>query len=128
MPVPFQGRKQAKPPVVLKSDAMKNASAAPLTRRSAVKAAASLGILSGATKAGLAAADAEGRLKQSVCKWCYRNMALEDLCAHAAGIGIVSVELLTEDQWPTFEKIRPDLRRGQRDLQHPRRHKPRRES
>ena len=71
-----------------------------------MQAAASFGILSAATKVGLAAekAKAEGRLNQSVCKWCYRGMELEDLCAHAAGMGIVSVELLTKDQWPTLEK------------------------
>ena len=76
------------------------------TRRTALKAAASVGILSSATKAGLAAenAKADGRLQQSVCKWCYRDMALEDLCEQAAKMGIVSVELLTKDQWPTVEK------------------------
>ncbi len=76
------------------------------TRRSALRAAASVAILSGATKAGLAAESsrARGRLKQSVCKWCYRAMSLEDLCEHAARMGIVSVELLTKEQWPTLEK------------------------
>ena len=65
MPVPFQGRKQAKPPVVLKSDCHEKRirrSAHPPLRRQGGRLA---GILSGATKAGLAAADAEGRLKQS---------------------------------------------------------------
>ena len=76
------------------------------TRRAALQAAASFGVLSAATKAGLAAekARADGRLNQSVCKWCYRDMDLEDLCEHAAKMGIVSVELLTKDQWPTLEK------------------------
>jgi hydroxypyruvate isomerase len=77
------------------------------TRRTAIKAAASLGILCSATEAGLASerARAKGRLSQSVCKWCYRAMELEDLCGHAAKMGIVSVELLTQDQWPTLEKF-----------------------
>ncbi len=76
------------------------------TRRTALQSAASFGILSAATKAGLAAENArsEGRLNQSVCKWCYRDMDLEDLCEHAARMGIVSVELLTKEQWPTVEK------------------------
>ncbi len=84
---------------------MTNTAGSP-TRRTAFKAAASFGVLSAATKAGLAAeaAKSEGRLKQSVCKWCYRSMELEDLCAHAAEMGIVSVELLTKDQWPVLEK------------------------
>ena len=75
------------------------------TRRTALKAA-SFGVLSAATKAGLAAenARAEGRLNQSVCKWCYRDMALETLCEHAAKMGIVSVELLTKEQWPVLAK------------------------
>lgn len=75
------------------------------TRRTALKTAASFGILSAATKAGLAAetARADGRLQQSVCKWCYRGMELEELCEHAAKMGIVSVELLGKDQWATLE-------------------------
>ena len=76
------------------------------TRRGALKAAATFGILSSATRAGLAAesARASGRLNQSVCKWCYRDMRLEDLCEHAASMGIVSVELLRKEQWPTLAK------------------------
>ena len=85
---------------------MPSITAAKSTRRAALQAAASFGILSSATKAGLAAenAKAQGRLQQSVCKWCYRNMELEDLCEQAAKMGIVSVELLTKEQWPTLEK------------------------
>lgn len=83
---------------------MKNAPPAPITRRSAVKTVASVGFLSAAAKTGLTAQNARGRLKQSVCKWCFRDMPLEELCEHAAKMGIVSVELLTEDQWPTLEK------------------------
>lgn len=76
------------------------------TRRTALQAATSFAILSGATKAGLSAErkSAAGRLNQSVCKWCYRDMPLEELCEHAAGMGIVSVELLTKEQWPTVGK------------------------
>ncbi len=75
------------------------------TRRSALKTATSFAVLSSSTKLGLRAerARAKGRLKQSVCKWCYRDTPLEDLCAHAAQMGIVSVELLTQDQWPVLE-------------------------
>ena len=71
-----------------------------------MRAAASFGVLSAATRAGLAAENArsDGRLNQSVCKWCYRNMDLEALCEHAAGMGIVSVELLEKEQWPTVAK------------------------
>ncbi len=40
-----------------------------------------------------------GRLRQSVCAWCYGGMKLEDLCAMAKRVGIGSVELLDEAQW-----------------------------
>ena len=84
---------------------MKNLSSTP-TRRTALQAAASFGVLTAATKAGLAAekARSDGRLNQSVCKWCYRDMDLETLCEHAAKMGIVSVELLEKEQWPTVKK------------------------
>jgi hydroxypyruvate isomerase len=45
-----------------------------------------------------------GRLKQSVCKWCYRDMSLEELSQQAAAMGIVSVELLTQEEWPVVKK------------------------
>ncbi len=41
----------------------------------------------------------KGRLKQSVCRWCYGNIALEELCKSAAAMGILSVELLNENEW-----------------------------
>ena len=40
-----------------------------------------------------------GRLKQSVCQWCYEDMPLEDLCREAAAMGLLSVELLGEKDW-----------------------------
>lgn len=41
----------------------------------------------------------KGRLKQSVCRWCYGKIALDDLCKAAAGMGLKSVELLGEKEW-----------------------------
>jgi hydroxypyruvate isomerase len=51
----------------------------------------------GATPAPVAPARG-GRVKQSVCAWCYGGMKLEDLCTMAKGLGIGSVELLDVDQ------------------------------
>ena len=45
-----------------------------------------------------------GRLKQSVCQWCYSSMPLDDLCAAAKRIGLLSVELLSEKDWPVVKK------------------------
>jgi len=46
----------------------------------------------------------KGRVKQSVCQWCYKNMPLDELCAAAAGMGLVSVELLQPKDFPTLKK------------------------
>lgn len=45
-----------------------------------------------------------GRLKQSVCRWCYSGMELETLCAKAKEIGLASVELLSENEWAVPSK------------------------
>ena len=74
------------------------------TRREAV------GVMAG-TVGALAAGGAEamvqeskGRLKQSVCKWCYPRMTLDELCVAAKAMGIQSVELLGEKDWPTVKQ------------------------
>ncbi len=45
-----------------------------------------------------------GRIKQSVCQWCYARIPLEELCAAAAGMGLQSVELLQPADFPTLRK------------------------
>lgn len=46
----------------------------------------------------------KGRLKQSVCKWCYPRQTLDELCAAAKKMGLQSVELLGENEWATVKK------------------------
>ncbi len=46
----------------------------------------------------------KGRLKQSVCKWCYDKMSLEEMCVAAKDIGLVSIELLGEKEWPILQQ------------------------
>lgn len=43
-------------------------------------------------------------IKQSVCRWCYRGIPLDDLCASAKTMGFRSVELLGEAEWSTARK------------------------
>ena len=45
-----------------------------------------------------------GRLKQSVCRWCYASIPLDDFARDAAAMGLRSVELLTPDEWPVIQK------------------------
>jgi hydroxypyruvate isomerase len=43
--------------------------------------------------------DDNGRIKQSVSRWCYGRIPLDDLCEAARGIGYKSVELLDPAEW-----------------------------
>ena len=42
----------------------------------------------------------KGRLKQSVCRWCYAKIPLPDLCKAVADMGLTAIDLLTESEWP----------------------------
>ena len=85
---------------------------ASLSRRDLLAAAtAAVGV---AALAPMAAADdvagasetkpSGGRLKQSVCKWCYGNMPLDHLCAAAKKMGLVGIDLLGPDEFKTVKK------------------------
>ncbi len=73
-----------------------------MTRRTILTAAG------GATLAAAAFAQTtepkKGRLKQSAARWCYRQMSLDDLCANAAKIGLVGIDLVGHEDWPTVQK------------------------
>jgi hydroxypyruvate isomerase len=44
------------------------------------------------------------RIRHSVCRWCYEDIPLEDLCIAAKNIGIESIELLMPDELPVLQK------------------------
>ena len=47
----------------------------------------------------------KGRLKQSACRWCYRDIPLEDLAKFGAEIGLKGIDLLNNpDEWPVVKK------------------------
>ena len=77
-----------------------------LTRRSMLSGAAAAATVAAAGQPGAAATKVvkNGRLRQSVCKWCYRDMSLEDLSTNAAAMGIAAIDLLTEEEWPVVKK------------------------
>jgi len=50
------------------------------------------------------AAGLEGNVHHSVCKWCYRDISLEDLCVAAKEIGLTSIELINPPDFPTLQK------------------------
>lgn len=72
-----------------------------MTRRTAFKlagAAAALPPLSGQ------AAAVKGRLKQSVARWCYQKMSLDDLARESARMGLKGVDLIDYKEWPVVQK------------------------
>jgi hydroxypyruvate isomerase len=79
-----------------------------LSRREAISALAALSLAPHArvgdallhSRAGVVA----GRFKQSVSRWCYGRIPLDDLCESAKAIGYSSVELLSEPDWATPKK------------------------
>jgi hydroxypyruvate isomerase len=72
--------------------------------------------------AGLASAQAArtepapaGRLKQSLCRWCYGKIPLDDLCRQAAAMGVSGVDLVEPADWPTVRKygLVPTITQGE---------------
>ncbi|WP_146405477.1 hydroxypyruvate isomerase family protein [Allorhodopirellula heiligendammensis] len=87
----------------------------PLTRRSILSSsfatAAGAATLMGGSLRGdepesaMPSVDAKaGRLNQSVCKWCYNGMSLDELASHAQSMGLVGIDLLGPADFPTLKK------------------------
>jgi hydroxypyruvate isomerase len=72
-----------------------------MTRRTAFQAAAGLALASAARPLPAAGA---GRLKQSLARWCYSKIPLDDLCRQAAEMGISGIDLVEPEDWPTIRK------------------------
>ena len=47
---------------------------------------------------------ADGRLKQSLCRWCYNRVPLDELCEEAAALGLQAIDLLEPKDWPVAQK------------------------
>ena len=45
-----------------------------------------------------------GRINQSVSRWCYRKFSLDELCAIAKKMGIKAIDLLGPNDFPTLKK------------------------
>jgi len=72
-------------------------------------AGAAVATVAGMAVPGVASAEVErvvknGRINQSVCKWCYNSLSLDELCAAAAKMGLKSVELLNPPELPIVKK------------------------
>ena len=72
-----------------------------MKRRSFVTA---LPLIAAAATSAKAEPVAAGRLKQSVCRWCYSKVPIEDLCQAAVKLGIQAVDLVDPKEWPAVQK------------------------
>ena len=72
-----------------------------MTRRSAFQTIAAA---VAAAPLAPAAPGSAGRLKQSLCRWCYSKIPLDDLCRQAAEMGLSGIDLVEPDDWPTIRK------------------------
>ncbi|AHJ97006.1 hydroxypyruvate isomerase family protein [Hymenobacter swuensis] len=43
-------------------------------------------------------------IRQSVCRWCFADLPLEQLCAAAKDMGIRGIDLVGPQDWPTLKK------------------------
>jgi len=46
-----------------------------------------------------------GRVHQSVSRWCYKDIPLDQLCAYSAKIGLKGVDLLAVEEWDAPRKV-----------------------
>jgi hydroxypyruvate isomerase len=77
-----------------------------MTRREALATAgaAAAGTMLEATSAAAetqGSAVKNGRLKQSVCRWCYQRIPLDDFCKGVKDIGLTAIDLLQPEEWET---------------------------
>lgn len=82
----------------------------PLTRRQALqRIGAGTVLMAGMTVPSLQGADnpatatLKGRIRHSVCKWCYGKIPLADFCVAAKEMGLTSVELMAPVDFPVLK-------------------------
>jgi len=46
----------------------------------------------------------KGRLKQSLCRWCYKDIPLDTLAREAGQLGLKGMDLIGPDEWPVAKK------------------------
>jgi hydroxypyruvate isomerase len=77
-----------------------------VTRREAVTAvAAGAGaLLAGSAEAQKPDPPLRGRIKQSVARWCFGAIPLDELCIKAKAMGLLGIDLLRENEWETAKR------------------------
>lgn len=50
------------------------------------------------------AGELKNNINHSVCRWCYNDLSLDQLCATAKSIGLKGIDLVGPKDWPTLKK------------------------
>ena len=80
-----------------------------ISRRSAFKATAAT-ITTGAAVFRLGdftsygVVERKGNVNHSVCRWCYNQIPLDQLCKASREMGIASIDLTGPTEWPTMQQ------------------------
>ena len=86
--------------------------AMPMSRRGLLRSTAALAAVVAGGRSVSSSTSAEepprspasGRLKQSACRWCYAKVPLDELCVAVKGMGLVGLDLLTPEDFPTIKE------------------------
>jgi hydroxypyruvate isomerase len=70
----------------------------------AASAVAGSGLSSARAAAPARSGASSGRIHQSVCRWCYGKVPLDDLCSAARRMGLVGIDLLGPADFATIKK------------------------
>lgn len=87
----------------MKSDTSSSLSRREVLRGAAVTALASAVVLNTESARAQETEKVKGNLKQSVCKWCFPQVSLENMAAHAKKIGLVGIDLLGPGDFATLK-------------------------
>jgi hydroxypyruvate isomerase len=75
-----------------------------LAATAATLASAALPVVTGAADSSEEKLVKNGRLQQSLCRWCYNKIELDTLAAHAKKIGLVGIDLCGPGDFETLKK------------------------
>jgi hydroxypyruvate isomerase len=74
-----------------------------ISRRSLIQSTVAGTVLAYVSQTGFsqdkAPIERKGRIHQSVCRWCYSKIPLDDLCAYSAHIGLKAIDLLQPEEY-----------------------------
>ena len=46
----------------------------------------------------------KGNINHSVCRWCFNDFSLDELCIEGKKMGLTGIDLVGPEDWPILEK------------------------